>query len=229
MDSAVGNIALKRIGLLRSNVSKTVTDFPDGTKLFHMNDSAVAVCDVDLPVTSMHADSQSISSPILNVDEAIKAIRFLGASAKLHQATIGSEHDSKIGPAGRTFVVLGNRWQVESQNDGVEDVPELQANLAFAEAYTADSLGSKCGFTGRCWDSLYVNDLMWHVMNIGLHHNQDVERQICDRISANKNEERWSNKLRVNGKSPIEINVFHRKRLYYALMSHHTIDLLNEL
>ncbi|HNP52528.1 MAG TPA: hypothetical protein PKJ85_12150 [Nitrosomonas nitrosa] len=228
LDSAIGSIALKRIDLLRNSIGNASIDFPAGTKIFHLNDSAIAVLDVDLPVQSMHADSQSIiHPPILDVDEVISTLRFLGASAKLHQETINAEHDNKIGPSGRTFVVLGNRWKIEARSDGVEDVNELQANLAFAEAYQADVLGNKVGFGGRCWDSLFVNDLLWSTMSVGLHQRHDICEQILQHLSANKEETHWPKRLLVQKKNPIEVDIFNRRRVFYALMSHHTISLLN--
>lgn len=122
LNSAVGEIAHKRIGMLRETVNKVNHDFPEGTKLFQMNDSAVAVCDLDYNISSMHIDSGSIGSQPPTAESVINALNFVCASAKLHQRTIQNESHSKIGPAGRSFIVLGKRWPVQGYEDQVTEL-----------------------------------------------------------------------------------------------------------
>ena len=225
LDSAVGEIAHRRISMLRETVSEVTADFPDGTSLFQMNDSAIAVCDLDHDIGSMHIDSGSISSKSPTAESAVKALNFVCASAKLHQRTIQKESDSKIGAAGRSFIVLGKRWPIPNFEDNVTDVPELQANLAYSEAYAADTAGSKSGFGGRAWDNIYINDLMWFLMTTAI---TAIPNEInnLNRNLACSPELTFPEKIvaPLNSK-PIELTIFHKKRKFYSVMSHHAISI----
>ncbi len=225
LNSAVGTIAHQRIGMLRKTVNEVNHEFPEGTKLFQMNDSAIAVCDLDYNINSMHIDSGSIASQPPTAESAIKALNFVCASAKLHQRTIEKESDSKIGPAGRSFIVLGKRWPVPSYEDQVTDVAELQANLAYSEAYAADTAGSKAGFSGRSWDNIYINDMMWFLMSIAKIVIPNEISKLNNNLTCNPGTE-FPNKIiaPLNDK-PIELNIFHRKRTFYSVMSHHAISI----
>lgn len=222
--SAVGEIAHKRINMLRETVSEVASEFPEGTVLFQMNDSAVAVCDLDFDIGSMHIDAASIRSKVASKDVTLKALHFVCASAKLHHRTIQKEHDGKIGPAGRSFVVLGKRWPVDSHNDKVTDVPELQANLAFSEAYMADSLGAKAGFSNRAWDSIYINDLMWFLMSTATLSLLGRGASLSENLVGGKNGS-FPENLRAPNSLAIETMIFHRKRTFHSVMSHHAIDI----
>jgi hypothetical protein len=223
-DSAVGDIAHKRVNMLRETVSEVASDFPEETVLFQMNDSAVAVCDLDLNIGSMHIDAASISAEPPSKEIALKALNFVCASAKLHHRTIQKEHDGKIGPAGRSFIVLGKRSPIDSHNDKVTDVPELQANLAFSEAYMADSLGAKAGFSGRAWDSIYINDFMWFLMSTSAYSQPEIGASLSKNLVGGKNG-KFPENIRAPHSSEIETTIFHRKRKFHSVMSHHAIDI----
>ncbi|EAQ64100.1 hypothetical protein MED121_21061 [Marinomonas sp. MED121] len=225
LSSAVGEIAHKRIGMLRETVNEISNDFPDGTKLFQMNDSAIAVCDLDYNIGSMHIDSGSIVSQPPPAEVAKKALEFVCASSKLHQRTIQKESESKIGPAGRSFIVLGKRWPVKQFDDQVTDVPELQANLAYSEAYAADTAGSKLGFGGRAWDSIYINDMMWFLMSISKTVIPNEINNLNANLSCSPGVEFPQKIIAPKNNKPIEIDIFHRKRTFHCVMSHHAIGI----
>ena len=229
LDSAVGEIAHKRISMLRETVSEVIPAFPDETNLFQMNDSAIAVCDLDYNIGSMHIDSGSIASQQPNKDAAITALNFVCASAKLHQRTIQKESESKIGPAGRSFIVLGKRWPIPNFDDEVTDVPELQANLAFSEAYAADAAGSKSGFGGRAWDNIYINDLMWFLMSIAYTCIPDEISYLNSNLSCNPGVSFPDKIIAPLNNKPIELTIFHRKRMFYSVMAHHATSITDGL
>lgn len=217
LDSVMGEIAHRRIDLLRQTVGEVSKEFPDGTSLFQMNDSAVASCDIDLSIGSSHIDAGAISSLIPQEAVAKRALDFVCASSILHHNTALNELRERIGPAGRTFIVLGKRWPVENHEDCVTDVPALQANLAFSEAYIADSLGSKAGFIAGAWDSIYLNDLMWMFLTLvgkplsGL--SSLVKTiPICDTGVFPKC-------LCASEPREIEATIFHRKRVFHNISS----------
>lgn len=224
--SKVGEIAHQRISLLRQTVSDVSREFPTGTRLFQMNDSAIAVCDLELDINSMHVDAEHIACDIPKRETAVKALNFLGASAKLHHKTIQCEQNHTIGPAGRTFVVIGKRWPIPTLNDSIVDVPELQANLAFAEAHTADSMGSKHGFGNGVFDNFYVNDYMWFLLMGGVASWQDIMGNLA---GLGNKDLPFPQNLRPVGSTPIVVNIFHRKRSFFSLMSHHAIDINTRL
>ncbi len=217
LDSKMGEIAHRRIDLLRQTVGEVAKEFPEGTSLFQMNDSAVASCDIDLSIDSSHIDAAAMSSIIPQNEIAIKALHFLCASSILHRNTALKELRQRIGPAGRTFVVLGKRWPVTNYEDNVTDVPDLQANLAFSEAYIADSMGSKAGFTAGAWDSIYINDLMWFFLTLigkplsGLSSLLKTF-PLCETTAFPKC-------LCASDIKEIETIIFHRKRVFHNINS----------
>lgn len=226
-NSAVGQIAHARIGMLRETVGEVASEFPAGTVFFQMNDSAVAVCDLDIQIGAMHVDSASIYVATPSEEAALKALKFVCASAKLHHRTIQKEHEGRFGPAGRSFVVLGKRWPINSYSGLVADVPELQANLAFSEAYIADSLGAKAGFGGRTWDNIYLNDFMWQLMRIVGH-----SPKFGNLLSKNLLGGAWGafpENILAPDTVEIETTIFHRKRTFHSIMSHHAIDISKAL
>lgn len=222
LDSAVGEIAYDRISNLANSVKHVDPTFPTGTHVIHFNDSVIASIDLDITIGSQLIDPSGIASQPINVDELTKALNFLGASARLHQKTLASEEENKFGPGGRTVIAVGKRWLVTDESSSV--LNQFQANLAFAEAYLAESIGSKGGLNKRCFYNLYVNDYMWHIMSLVRFHSpaiadeldkygmRDVKFPECMRPTDDKN-------------NVLEIEIFHRKRKYYSLMSHHTCDI----
>lgn len=156
-DSAIGQVAFDRILKLRETMETVVPFFPQDTPLFHYNDSVVATCDINMAIDFPHASSNPTLSP--SFSDFLKLVRFLGAAARIHDQTISSERDERLGPGGRTFLCLGKRWDVPTcENERIQQFDSLHANLAFAEAYAADQAGSKAGFDHTDHRRLYVND-----------------------------------------------------------------------
>ena len=222
LDSAVGKIAHQRISMLRKTISEVRKEFPADTTFFQMNDSAVAVCDVEHDIGSMHVESTAISSKTPSPTSAIKLLKFVCGCAHLHQSTLKKEQIERIGPAGRTFIVLGKRWPIENHDDTIIDVPQLQANLAYAEAYMADLAGSKAGFLGRVWENIYLNDLMCFFLGTIKTCIPDKINLLNQRLSV-KND--FPKSILTPDSQKIELTIFHRKRSFYSIMSHHTIDI----
>jgi hypothetical protein len=138
-DSAVGAVAFARIKSLRESIDSVHGQFPAGTTFFHFNDTLTAHLDVDIEIGSSHTDSTGIGMAPPKRHEVLKTIRMLGAAATLHQRSIATEDADRIGAAGRTFVVMGKRWELGTGPSGpVMEIPHLQANLAFAEAHLAE-------------------------------------------------------------------------------------------
>lgn len=137
-----------------------------------MSDSAIAVYDIDHFISRMHLHKQGVSSNNPNREILIRTIQFLVASAELHMRTEFGEERTRIGPAGRTIVVAGHRWPIDlDSSDDVIDAPELQANLAFSEAYLVDRQGSSIGLKGL---SMYMNDLFFWLLKLGTDESPDV-------------------------------------------------------
>lgn len=222
LDSAVGKLAHERINLLRNTVSNIKSHFPENAILFQINDAAVIVCDINYQIDSMHIDSQSIHSSPPTIDSSLTALRFINGSANLHQSSLNAEHDNKIGPGGRTFIILGKRWPInEYKSDGINDIPTLQANLAFAEAYIADNLGKKAGFSQRIWENIYINDYMEHLLSTS-------KIVIPDQISLLKTirpTDNFPKNIMTPDTAPIEVEIFHRKRKFFSIMSHYAKDI----
>ena len=225
LDSAVGSVAYNRILSLRATLDHVQGLFPLDTVLFHFNDTVVAVLDVDIAIGSSHTDPSGIASQISSRDDLLAVLQFLGACASLHQKSLQGEEEERLGPGGRTFVVLGKRWAVPAiQAAKVTELIQLQANLAFTEAYLADSLGSAAGFDKRSSWSLYVNDLLWHVMVTAKVTMKPDESATLSTLGS-KDQEFPKNLLAPN--DPLaEAKIFHRKRKFYSLMSHQACDLV---
>jgi hypothetical protein len=224
LDSAAGEIAYNRIVALRQSLETCAGLFPSGTTLFHFNDTATAILDVEVMISSSHTDSSGIANVRVQRDECHRILKFLGACAALHQQSISTEEEARLGPAGRTFVVLGKRWDLPTRAPTQAlHVPTLQANLAFAEAYAADSIGSSGGFGQRSFYNLYVNDYLWHVlitMKLSL-----TPADATALSELGNRDEGFPRSLMSPDVAPIDIFVFHRRRRFYSLMSHHGKDL----
>lgn len=228
--SPVGKIAFKRIENLRKAAFTTETQFPTSTTFYQLNDLTVACMDVDINVRAMTVSPESISiSPIPDWTVVAEVLKFLSASAKFHQEVINSEETDGLGQGPRTFVVLGRRWQVSTRPEGsrINDIFELQANMALAEAYQADSLGSGAGFSGGPWDRLYVNDFLWSLLigaSAPLARTYSViPTDECARLDAfgipTPGRTFPENLSRGN---EIRVRLFHRERSFRPLMSHWT-------
>jgi hypothetical protein len=120
----------------------------------------------DINISWSHTDPSGIGIAGFTArTEYLKVLHFVSGCATLHQRSIQREEKEGLGPAGRTFVVLGKRWALDqSPPENVFDIPVLQANLAFAEAYLADSRGSRSGFNRRSYDRLYINDYVHAIL-----------------------------------------------------------------
>lgn len=221
LDSAVGEIALNRLCNLRNSLDSVSKYFPPKTELFHFNDSVIATLDIDVDIGSQLIDPSGIASSNLKEEEVNKILTFLGASAKMHQKTLSSEEELKIGPGGRTFVVIGSRWDIQPFNDkSINDLQKFQANLAYSEAFIADSLGSKAGFNKRIFNSLYINDYLDFILKVAklsLKPDRLLELNQLGLPTSNFPENIYS----IDEKE-IKIEIFHRERSFYSLMSYHT-------
>jgi hypothetical protein len=257
LESAVGEIAYKRILGLQRSVAGVRDCFPDGTRFFHMNDTVTAYLDVAINIVWGHTDPSGIGIAGFTArTEYLKVLHFVSGCATLHQRSIQREERERLGPAGRTFVVMGKRWALDqSATENVLNIPELQANLAFAEAYLADSAGSRGGFNQRSHDRLYINDYVHMILQIAaaspvtlpeppepsgpgakewaealreLKRQQqlpltDEERNSLNQLGIRRS--RFPNNIFVPDTSPINIEIFHRKRTFYSLMAHHAWDI----
>jgi hypothetical protein len=228
LDSAVGELAYRRIVALRASVAEVEQAFPIGTMFFHFNDTVTAYLDVDVQITSSHTDPAGIGGAPISPSEGARILHFISGCANLHQRCIGREEEERIGPAGRTFVVLGRRWELDPSPSGqVFEIPPLQANLAFAEAYLADSAGSNVGFSHRSYYRMYVNDYTWFILNTV---STALTPQQQLRLGALGAKERpFPDNLCSPNASPISVDIFHRRRTFYSLMSHHTCKVFGAL
>jgi hypothetical protein len=225
LDSAVGELCLRRIEALRKNVGIAEPEFPSGTKLFQMNDSAVAVCDIDHYISRNHLQKPGVSSNKPDREIFIKVVQFLIASAEMHTRTEFEEERTRIGPAGRTIVVAGHRWPISlAQSDKVADVPELQANLAFSEAYLVDSQGSSIGLKGL---SMYMNDLMYWLLKLGSEQSPDIASKLSNSVDVRGMP---FPDLTQFGQGPsVTATIFHKKVEYLELHSHVIARLRNSI
>lgn len=216
LDSAVGELCKKRISSLRQNIGKMEGEFPVGTKLFQMNDSAIAVCDIDHYIGRMHLHKSGIKSNKPSKSAFLRVCQFLVASSKLHMSTEFTEEHTRIGPAGRTIVVAGHRWPIDNdENDSVTDVPELQANLAFSEAYLMDAQGAKVGLKGM---SMYINDLYFWLLKLGAEGNPEIAKELISSPDiTNSPFPAWINYAMG---SDIKTTIFHREVEYKPVHSH---------
>jgi hypothetical protein len=220
LDSAAGAIAYNRILGLRKSLDSVYAQFPKGTLFFHFNDTLTACLDVDIDIGSAHTDASFVSMAKPERNEALKVIRFIAASATLHRQIVVHEEDERLGPAGRTFVVMGKRWQIDVPHRAqISEPPMLQANLAFAEAYHADKAGSAAGFTHRMLERFYVNDLVYFLLEFSGEFLLPREKAELDRFGTIGRPFPYS--LRTQGADEIEVTIFHRPRKFYSLMSDH--------
>lgn len=225
LDSAVGRVAYSRIEALRSTAYDTQPLFPTGTTVFQFNDSVMALLDVDVDITSAHTDATGIGGQPLARQTCLQILRFLGASAVLHHECIKREEQDRLGPAGRTFVVLGKRWPLRTVDDRMTDVLLLQANLAFAEAYTAEAKGSSVGFGGRTFENLFVNDLLWFCLSILPTSLLPADMALLRAVGVG--DKPFPARLQQeDSRRPVEVSIFHRPRKFFSLMSHHAINLV---
>jgi hypothetical protein len=221
LDSGAGNIAYDRINNLRGSLQEASASFPDGTEFFHFNDTAAACLDIDIDIVTSHTDHDCALAPVAD-EIALTALRFVGASAYLHHRSIVREDTARLGPAGRTFVVLGKRWQIEDsgRTSSIFQLPILQANLAFAEAYQADKAGSRAGFSHRPVERMYINDLLHFVL-------------MCTRLTSVQAGE--IERLGIQGRGfplnlltpesdKITVPIFHRTRTFHSVLSHHAYE-----
>lgn len=223
LDSAVGEVALKRIEGLREALFTSSALFPDGTKFFHLNDLALATFDVDVVLETDIINSEAIYSHAISRQNWISVLKFVSASASLHEAIITIESKNRIGPASRTFVVIGQRWEIDSSRDhsSISHIPEFQGNMALAEAYQADSLGSKSGFEGIPCDRFYLNDLAWHAVRSGIFpFNIVVREEELKRLNLIGIREKEF-PFNLKRRDPIEVSIFHRKRRFFPVISNH--------
>jgi hypothetical protein len=228
LDSAVGELAFRRVLELRRSVTDIENQFPKGTKFFHFNDTVTAYLDVDIQIGSSHTDPSGIAAVPIGRSEYEKILRFVNGCANLHQRSIAREDEERLGPAGRTFVVLGKRWDLgRAKSDHVFEVPPLHANLAFAEVYAADQAGAKLGFSHRTFYRVYLNDYIWFVFVAG---RNTLAREQQTRLAklGDENKEYPFNLCSPNTK-PITIEIFHRPRTFHSVMSHHTCDIAKAL
>jgi len=161
-----------------------------------------------------HTEASAIEGWIADTDVMATMARFVSACAILHGASISREETEKLGPAGRTFVVLGQRWAVAASD--VDQVPPLQANVAFAEAYLADQSGSRAGFTHRPSESVYLNDFLWFQLSNS--HGRFSPEQQTALDSIGPADQDFPTNLRAEGE-PIEVSIFHRKRRFYSIVA----------
>ena len=214
LDSVVGRAALKRIEGLRRAIREVVEQFPQGTSFLHLNDMLMAHLPVDLEVTPSLVEPGAMGIAPPSRGEFVRVLGFLSAAAALHVRSVKIEDAERLGPGGRTFVVLGKRWELLGPAaEGVVDVAPLQANLAFAEAYLADKAGSAAGFSHSSWSRMYIND---HLQAILVHagillHPEELEKLGGSGVSFPKS-------LETENAKPVRVVTFHRDR--YDLQHH---------
>jgi hypothetical protein len=228
LDSAVGELAFRRVLGLRRSVTDIENQFPKGTMFFHFNDTVTAYLDVDVEIGSSHTDPSGIAAIPIKGSEYKKILNFVSGCANLHQRSIGREENERLGPAGRTFVVLGKRWDLgKVESDHVFEIPPLQANLAFAEAYSADQAGSKHGFSHRTYYRIYLNDYVWFALCAGFHTlTADQQSRLAELGMQKPN---FPSNLCSPDAKPISLEIFHRQRTFHSVMSHHTCDITKAL
>lgn len=232
--SPVGKSAFRKIELLRQSLFESESLFPKGTKFFQLNDLVVANFDLDVDVASMTIDPASIASKPIAENESRNLLKFISAAATFHQTALNYENNEQLGQGPRTFLVLGKRWLISEKpkNSEAIDTPELQGNMALAEASQADGLGSSAGFSGSPWDRLFVNDYIWHLL---VSISCPLARQYAKLPLAEL--EKLDN-IGMPGalfpdnlvrNSKIKVKIFHREREFIPLMSHHTCGIQNLL
>jgi hypothetical protein len=234
LDSAVGEVSYNRVKTLRKTVSDSLPEFPSETKLFQMNDSAIAVCDIPSGYNETYTDPAKGKIPTKDQETCDKILEFLCASAKLHCNVLDVEERQKIGPGGRTFIVLGKRWPLdESAETNITDVPELQANLAFAEAYIADSYGEKAGFKARPKDRIFVNNPMWSLLKSIQYVSSDSEaivklNKMYGESDNNGKDIMFPDYLLVDERQ-IDVQIFHRAKKFRSILGERTKKIIETI
>ncbi len=223
LDSAVGMIALKRIENLLDCYNKIYKCFPKNTESFQFNDSIFASLDLNIHIGSSITDSTGIASEIIVKKEIYKLIKFVATCGKLHQVVIASEEEERLGPAGRSIICIGKRWNINSKCPFLSH-ESIQANLAVAESYIIDSMGNSAGFNQRCFYNFFVNDMVWFVLKVAKASLDSNDVKFLNNV-VRENENFPDNLLSPKVESPIVAKVFHRKREYYSLMSHHVCNI----
>lgn len=224
LDSAVGELAYRRVLELRHSVNDIEDLFPKETMFFHFNDTVTAYLDVDVEIESSHTDPGGIAAFPIRRSEYERILKFVSGCANLHQRSIEREDEERLGPAGRTFVVLGKRWDLGKVNSRrVFEVPPLQANLAFAEAYAADQGGSNKGFSHRTYNRVYLNDHLWFLLCAGLHTLKSEQQSRLTELGARSRDFPYN--LNPDDAKPVPIEIFHRLRNFHSVMSHHARDI----
>ena len=228
LNSAVGEIAHKRILGLRQSVAEIQNEFPKDAMFFHFNDTVTVYLDVDVDIDSSHTDPSGIAATPVKRSQYEKILRFVSGCGALHQRSIAREDEDRLGAAGRTFIVLGKRWDLgKTDSKRIFEVPPLHANLAFAEAYLADQSGSRGGFLHRTFYRIYVNDFLWLILCAG---GSTLSHEKLSRLSTlGDSKEQFPGNLCAPGTDPVSIEIFHRKRVFRSLMSHHVCDISKTL
>src|SRR5690606_26063762 len=133
---------------------------------------------------------------------------------------------------GRTIIVLGKRWKIHEMDDTSRGIESLQANLAFSEAYLADSMGSQAGLNHRCYFNFYINDYLWHLLRFANHDPQNAHKDLLEILAQyGIPNSTFPESLRSPEIPPADAVIFHRKRQFFSLMSHHVcrIEIPNEV
>jgi hypothetical protein len=234
--------------------------FPTAQTFLHFNDTVTTCLDVDINITWGHAIPPGLGIAGFTARaEYLKVLHFVSGCATLHQRSIQREERERIGPAGRTFVVMGKRWALDqSPTENVFDIPVLQANLAFSEAYLADSAGSGKGFNHRSYDRLYINDYVHAILLSAaaspvmlpeppepsgpgakewaavLSESRRQQQPPLTDEEQNSLDRLGSRRTRfplniLTPDKPIEILLFHRMRTFYSVMAHHAWDIAKAL
>ncbi|WP_392537858.1 hypothetical protein [Legionella sp. 227] len=222
LNSAVGKIAHKRIDTLRETLGKVKNNFPPDATFFQINDSATVVCDINFEINSMHIDPASIGSQIPLESTVLKVLKFICGAANLHQLTLNNDHDNQVGPGGRTFIVIGKRWPITDYKDEIIDIPALQTNLAFAEAYIADSMGSKIGFNRNAWENIYINDFTEFLLKTA---KIAIPPKKLEHLNKLHPTTPFPENILTPNAPVIEIPIFHRRRKFFSILSHYAKDI----
>ena len=240
-DSAMGNVAFQRIIKLRQTLESNTHRFPEKTEFFHYNDAVVAIIDAQANVTAEHISpsSQSVSIDPLGYFELLK---FVGAASTIHDETRKLENQEKLGPGGRTFVILGKRWNLPpTDNNTIQKVDKLHANLAFAEAYAADNSGKSGGFDHPRHSSMYINDhidtafsMLAAKRQIFRSHRQDLidpimkaNSETCELFWPALDElipgtkPKFPENICLKEHEPAKLEIFHRSRVFKSVTAHY--------
>lgn len=235
LDSLVGKAALKRIKGLRDCLSDVLPSFPEGSQCSQFNDSALVCLDINCSIWSHFTDQASVMRAFPKAIDYNDTLKFLGAAAALHNRIMVNEENERLGPAGRTFVILGERWEV-SRSARINTLPALQANLAFAEANIANTKGNQ-QFRGRWFERFYINDYLWDYLGDLKVLDHSFQSPIEPFVSE-KDRRRLESMGSKGGRfprnlhsseggeiTPIPLDIFYRRREFYSLNAIHVLGL----